>query len=130
MMRSFIPEGTTTNVHIYTLHRDERNFSLPTEFLPERWLPAQDRLALEPTIFGGRDFMHDTSAFIPFSYGPADCIGKRLALHEIRSVVCAILQRFDLRFEKGFDAASWETELRDFLVTLKGRLPVVMTRRR
>lgn len=130
-MLSFIPEGTTANVHLYTLHRDGRNFApLPERFIPERWLPAEKQILLEPELFKDRkQVVHTVAASIPFSYGPADCIGKRLALQELRMVVCAILQRFQLSFAKGFDSALWEADLCDYFVVRKGKLPVIFTTR-
>ncbi|KAG6842095.1 hypothetical protein C0991_002749 [Blastosporella zonata] len=128
---SYIPEGTTTNVHSYTLQRDVRNFApSPESFIPERWLTEERQLALEPDLFGNRDsVVHNTSAFIPFSYGPADCIGKRLAMQEIRVVTCAILQRFNIEFAPGYDRRSWEDDMRDFFVIRKPKLPIVFTLR-
>ena len=85
----FIPVGTTVACPTYTLHRDceklqffkrdhsnysfpARNFRDPNEFKPERWLSASK---LEP---------HVQDAFIPFSYGPGVCIGKPVALHNMK----------------------------------------------
>ncbi|KAF8070186.1 cytochrome P450 [Lyophyllum atratum] len=124
----YIPEGTTTNVHVYTLQRDARNFSpSPESFIPERWLPADKQVDLEPNLFKSRErIVHNLDAFIPFSYGPADCIGKRLAMQEIRMVTCAILRRFTLRFGDGYDAKNWETEMYDYFVIRKAELPVII----
>ncbi|KAG5650363.1 hypothetical protein H0H81_012489 [Sphagnurus paluster] len=126
-----IPEGTTTNLHMFTLHRDHRNFSpSPDKFLPERWLPADDQVALEPDIFKNRkSIIHNIAAFIPFSYGPADCIGKQMAMREMRWVVVAILKRFTMRFADGYDPAIWEGEIRDYFVIKKPKLSIVMMER-
>ncbi|KAG6893791.1 hypothetical protein C0992_008620, partial [Termitomyces sp. T32_za158] len=108
---SLIPEGTITGMHMYPLHRDPRNFFLPDRFIPERWLPVEQQLALEPEIFQNpKEIIHRPDAFIPFSYGPADCVGKRFAWQEMRALVCAVLQRFDLQFAGDYDKATWEGE--------------------
>lgn len=84
-------------------------------------------MLLEPAIFKDRtNIVHNMSAFIPFSYGPADCIGKRLAMQEMRLVSCAILQRLELKFEDGFDTRSWEAGMLDYFVIKKAKLPVVL----
>jgi cytochrome P450 len=69
------------------------------------------------------------SAFIPFSFGPANCVGKNLAYQEMRMVICVLMQKFDMRFEDGFDVKSWEVDMLDYFVTIKGKLPVVLTPR-
>ncbi|RDB16849.1 hypothetical protein Hypma_002466 [Hypsizygus marmoreus] len=127
----FLPEGTTALIHTYTLQRDERNFSpLPDKFIPERWLSEKEQVLLEPGLFKDRKHVVcNTTAFIPFSYGPADCIGKRLALQDMRMVICAILQRFELRFKAGFNVESWEDEMFDYFMVKKANLPVVVTLR-
>ncbi|KAG5342951.1 hypothetical protein C0989_005900 [Termitomyces sp. Mn162] len=128
---SYIPEGTTTNVHNYTLQRDPRNFSpSPEIFIPERWLTVDKQVALEPQLFGNRHcVVHKTEAFIPFSFGPADCIGRRLAMQELRMVVFAILQRFNLKFASGHNATSWEADICDYFVIRKPKLYVVLAER-
>ncbi|KAG6915541.1 hypothetical protein DXG01_011006 [Tephrocybe rancida] len=126
----YIPEGTTTGIHTYTMQRDPRNFSLPEKYLPERWLPAEQQIQLEPELFLDRNrVVHNVKAFVPFSYGPADCVGKRFAMQELRAAICAILQKFTLRFADGYDKASWEAELCDYFVLKKPRMSVILTPR-
>lgn len=79
-------------------------------------------------------FVHDTSAYIPFSYGPANCAGKALALAEIRSVTALLLQRFDFEFaeelrEEYVGKNKWEREFRNFFVFQLGELRVSIKRR-
>ncbi|KAH9477842.1 Cytochrome P450 67 [Psilocybe cubensis] len=127
----FLPEGTTASIATYSLHRSPRYFAPETEaFHPERWLPEEDRVKLEPKIFGNPDnFIHDTNAFIPFSHGAANCAGKNLAYMEMRMVVCMIMQRFDIELAKGYNPAQWLDDIKDYYVSVKGALPVVLTPR-
>ncbi|KAJ7164017.1 cytochrome P450 [Mycena crocata] len=128
---NFIPEGTSAVVHSYTLQRDPRYFSpSPDSFIPERWLSADEQSALKPAVFKCTDdIIHDLSAFIPFSFGPANCAGKNLAYQEMCMVICTLMTKFDLRFEDGFDVQSWEDNLCDYFILKKGRLPVVFVPR-
>ncbi|KAJ7163956.1 cytochrome P450 [Mycena crocata] len=126
----FVPEGTSAVVHTYSLQRSGENFSpFPDAFIPERWLPAEQRLELEPVIFSENEVIHNTGAFIPFSVGPSNCVGRNLAYQEMRMVVCTLISKFDMRFEDGFDVNSWEEDMLDYFVVQRGRLPVVLKAR-
>ncbi|KAJ7039636.1 cytochrome P450 [Mycena alexandri] len=126
----FVPEGTSAVVHTFSLHHDPRYFSpFPDTFIPERWLAAEEQIALEPAIFAENEIVHNTAAFIPFSVGPSNCVGRNLAYQEMRMVVCTLISKFEMRFEEGFDVNSWEEEMLDYFVVQRGRLPVVLTAR-
>ncbi|KAF9023166.1 cytochrome P450, partial [Hymenopellis radicata] len=86
-------------------------------FKPERWLVT------EPGEVMNRD------AFIPFSYGYANCVGKQLAMQEMLTLTVALLQKFDVRFAPGFDYRQWPSGLRDYFNLLRPRMEVVMTPR-
>ncbi|KAL5514555.1 hypothetical protein ACEPAG_1871 [Sanghuangporus baumii] len=114
----FVPEGTAVYVPPYVLHRDPRYFSpFPDSFVPERWIDDNNK------------FTTNTSAFIPFSTGPANCVGKNLALLEMRMVVAAIIQKFDIKFAAGYDPRTWDEELQEFMAMRVGRLPVALNPR-
>ena len=134
-------------MHTYSIHRDPRNFSpLPDGFWPERWLYAAAAAAAssdggagtgtgtgaaqQPVGSGGAKLVHDAAAFVPFSFGPANCAGKRLALLELRMVVCALVRRLELALAPGFDAAAYEGGMRDYFILTRPVLPVLVTRRR
>jgi cytochrome P450 len=76
------------------------------------------------------NFILDPSAFIPFSYGPANCVGRNLALVELRAITCYIVQRFNFRPKKGFNMKSWEEGIEDYFVVKRPPLPVVVEARR
>jgi len=58
-----IPSGASLSIHIYALHRNESFFPDPLVFKPERFM------------FEESGSQHPF-AFIPFSAGPRNCIGK------------------------------------------------------
>ncbi|KAL4246847.1 Cytochrome P450 superfamily protein [Abortiporus biennis] len=153
----YIPEGTHIRIHTYTLHRDPRNFSpYPEHFWPDRWLqtPSSSQLSTEDRhdhddIQLSENINHNTEAFIPFSFGPSNCVGKNLAWMEMRMVVCTLVQK--MRFEFGSSSISrttatpfthgglpgegqweveeWENSIRDEGTLQRGYLPVIVSRR-
>lgn len=80
----FVPEDTSMSVHQFSTYRSEDNFKNAYEFRPERWL-------------GDPEYKDDhLDALEPFSVGPRNCIGKNLAWHELRLLLCTTLLHFDL----------------------------------
>ncbi|KAI5120968.1 hypothetical protein M0805_006640 [Coniferiporia weirii] len=141
----YVPEGTAVSVAFYAATRDPRYFSpAPEEFWPERWIRAQsshnpdilpnkaetgkDNANSSPAPGADADapFIHDTAAFLPFSYGPANCAGRNLAILELRVVVALLMQRFKMRLAKEFDPHKWEEDIEDWFVMKVGKLPVVL----
>ena len=115
------------------MHRDARNFfPHPEGFWPERWLFAASRAPNTDTdtnMAPPAGFTHAEGAFAPFSHGPMNCVGKNLALREIRAVVCAIVQRFRVVPGEGkgalvFGLREYEEAFRDYYVTEKGPVRV------
>ncbi|QKD53803.2 cytochrome P450 [Fusarium oxysporum Fo47] len=66
-----IPKGTVVGTQNYTIHRSERAFHDPDNFLPERWLDDKNVDARK-------------EAFVPFSVGPRRCIGMNMRPEEMR----------------------------------------------
>ncbi|KIJ47442.1 hypothetical protein M422DRAFT_59510 [Sphaerobolus stellatus SS14] len=109
----FISEGTSIDIPLYALHRHPRYFSPdPEKFWPERWVE------LGPDIFTNR------AAFIPFSYGPANCAGIPSALLELRFLTALLVRKFDMFFEDGYDPDQWEKDLKDRFALAKGKVPI------
>ncbi|XP_078382584.1 cytochrome P450 4c3-like isoform X2 [Oculina patagonica] len=75
------PKGTTVGISSFQLHRNPEVWPAPLEFNPDRFLPENSQ---------GRH----TYAFLPFSAGPRNCIGQRLALLEEKLVVAYVLRHF------------------------------------
>ncbi|KAL9568746.1 hypothetical protein ACKAV7_007060 [Fusarium commune] len=86
----FIPGDTIVTVPSYTLYRgmqhnmrDERYFTAPDDFVPERWMTNPEMVKAD-------------SVFAPFSVGRYACVGKQLGLMEVGYATCIILHRFDI----------------------------------
>ena len=100
-----IPEETQVTLHVYSIQRDPRNFHTPEAFLPQRWFST-----------GAPPGNHNPAALFPFSYGPANCAGKNLALMEMRMVLCWALRRFRFSRAPGFSYEEWEGKVQDWFV--------------
>lgn len=118
----FIPEGTQVHVPPHSVHRNSSHFSpSPDEFLPARWLLSKSSdLKL---------LSHNTDAFIPFSFGPENCIGKNLARKEMMMTISLLMQKLDFRFADGFDWEAWPRKLKDYFVYSREPLMVMATPR-
>ncbi len=81
-----IKKGTSVMVSQWVMHRDERYFSDPLQFKPERW-----------TV----EFAESIPkfAYFPFGGGPRICIGNAFAMLEAVLILAAIVQRFELKTE-------------------------------
>lgn len=76
-----IPPGTTANIVIYSIHRDEQDWDQPYSFEPGRWL--------EPDRWR-------KGTYIPFGSGPRVCIGSHLGIVEIVTMLWTFLRGYDL----------------------------------
>lgn len=89
-----------------------RAFVKPDEFIPERW-STQPELILNKT------------AFFPFSIGKFSCIGKQLALSELRTVIAKMVLEFDVEFAEGEDGSKLINESRDVFTMSNEELKLV-----
>ncbi|KAE8331454.1 cytochrome P450 [Aspergillus sergii] len=116
---SVVPGGTQISVNTMGTQRDERHFTNPDEFLPERWIDAE-----RPKTYN-----HDTRAFIPFTVGQFACLGKNLAYQEIRLFMAVVLHHFNFRLEESFNPVAWEETILYKGTFLVQSLPIVVTKR-
>ncbi|KAK4222043.1 Tryprostatin B 6-hydroxylase [Podospora fimiseda] len=113
---TYIPGDVIVYVPSYTVFRDSRNFEHPTEFIPERWTSKPE-------------LVKNKSVFIPFNTGPYACVGKRLAMLEIRRLVAEILWRYDIKVADGHIREVWLDGKQDVFTTVSCALPIIFTER-
>jgi cytochrome P450 len=81
-----IPKGAAVLILPWILHRHQRLWSRPGEFVPDRFMP------------GKREAI-DRYQYLPFGIGPRVCIGQSFAMQEGVIALAALLKtlRFDYR---------------------------------
>jgi cytochrome P450 len=100
-----IPAGALVCISPYLLHRHPEHWRDPDTFDPDRWLDG------EPGAF----------AYLPFSDGPRQCIGERLALLEAALVLATIRLRAHVTLVPGHPVEP------EALVTLRPRHGLLAT---
>ncbi|KMP05031.1 cytochrome P450 3A6 [Coccidioides immitis RMSCC 2394] len=105
---TYIPGGTTIVIPLYAMQHDEANYANAEEFIPERWYS-------KPELIKNRD------AFLTWNIGTNGCIGRALALTEMRNLITYFIRNFStVRFAPGEDGTKLVTETKDhFTVGVK-----------
>ncbi|EMR83706.1 hypothetical protein ACHAP3_003026 [Botrytis cinerea] len=105
-----IPGNVQVEMSHLVLMTDERYFPQGKSFIPERWTNERPEL------------VRDRRAYIPFGYGVHSCVGKTLALHELRLVIARIVRTFDIQFGHSHDDVLFESEWKDYMAVKIGNL--------
>ncbi|KAI1630507.1 toxin biosynthesis cytochrome P450 monooxygenase [Exophiala viscosa] len=107
-----VPVGISVSVSPMATYRDPKHFRDPDSFRPERFL-------------GEPYFADDQRAALqPFAVGPRNCIGKSLALAEMRLTLARMIWNFD--FDLDSKCESW-TDQQAFLLWMKPPLWLKLT---
>lgn len=84
-----LPKGAFVMPSTYSIHHDPNIWPDCDEFKPERW---RDSALFHP------------AAFMGFGLGPRNCVGGKLAIHEIKLLIQMLLSKF--RIEKCDETAN------------------------
>lgn len=80
---TFLAKGTFVMPSTHSIHHDSNIWPEADKFIPERWRNASD---------------FHPAAFVGFGLGPRNCVGGKLAVHEIKIVMRTLLSKY--RIEK------------------------------
>jgi len=93
----WVPGGTLVAVDVFSANTSSHNFFLANHFIPERWLPE------DPTGIKQKQecFNNDKlDAVQTFTFGPRNCIGRNLAMMEIKLILVRLLWQFNIQLEE------------------------------
>uniref|UniRef100_A0A914WYQ7 Uncharacterized protein n=1 Tax=Plectus sambesii TaxID=2011161 RepID=A0A914WYQ7_9BILA len=76
-----IPKGCIVSVPVWVIHYDPELYPDPQKFDPERFSPEEKA-------------SRDPLAYLPFGYGPRNCIGMRFAQLELRMALAYLVKNF------------------------------------
>ena len=120
-----VPQGTTFLISANVIHRLPQYWPDPLKFKPDRFLAGEDMeqgtnveddssasvaaSAEKPSAAGKAPLSAEEKArkaaqpfaFLGFSAGPRKCIGKNLAMIEIKVIFCLLIQRFEFELVPG-----------------------------
>lgn len=82
--------------------------------MPERW-------------FSKPEMVKHEDAFAPFSMGPFGCIGKSLAMTELRTVTSRLVTKFDMSLAPGEDGSRLLYQTRDHFTVDPGEIVSIST---
>ncbi|KAK0189110.1 cytochrome P450 [Armillaria mellea] len=108
ILGKWIAPNTTVHVPVYTMHRDPAHFGpLVDHFVPERWIESENQKnpLLSPCNY---------DAFMPFSSGYGSCVGKHLALQNIKILISSIFHKFDIEPQSGFDPIKFDQSYKEY----------------
>ena len=104
---TYIPGLVGAKTSPELLMRDPRYFVDGPQYIPERWTSRPE-------------LVKDRRAFIPFSYGPHSCVGKALAMNELRLAVGRIVYGFEVRKGEGWSEEKWRGGWKDYFTVKPG----------
>ncbi|KAJ5529440.1 hypothetical protein N7527_002833 [Penicillium freii] len=114
---TFIPGNIRICAPRYTIGRLETAYVHPHEFIPERW-------------YSQPELIKDKRAFAPFGVGRTSCVGRHLALAQIRLVAAALVFHYRIEFAPGENnGEAVERDMKDQLTAQPGACRLVFQSR-
>lgn len=106
---TYIPGNVTIVAPRYSLARLETSYECADQFIPERWTTK-------------RDMVKDAKGFAPFSQGRFNCVGKTLAMREMRHVIAILVQKFIVSMSANEEGKRIFEDMRDQFTAAPGSL--------
>ncbi|KAJ5936752.1 benzoate 4-monooxygenase cytochrome P450 [Penicillium verhagenii] len=113
---TFIPPDTTIVAPRFPIARREDCFERANEFIPERW-------------YKNLGLVHNKTAFAPFGTGSHTCLGKPLAMNDMRLVTARLLRNYRFRYPKGETGEALRNNCKDQFTSKPGRLRLIFEAR-
>lgn len=105
----YVPGNVTIVTPRYSLARLESSYESASQWIPDRWTTRPDMIK-------------DVRGFAPFSQGRFNCVGKALAMREMRFVIAILIQRFQVDFPEHDKGETLFDNLKDQFTAAPGKL--------
>ncbi|KAJ5090124.1 hypothetical protein N7532_008808 [Penicillium argentinense] len=112
----YIPPDTTIVAPRFCISRREDCFEKALEFIPERW-------------YKHPEMVWNKAAFAPFGTGHHSCLGRALAMNDMRLTTARLIQKYTFTFPAGENGDSVWKDLKDQFTSNPGCLRLVFERR-
>lgn len=106
---TYIPGNVTIVSPRYSLGRLESCYEQARQWIPERWTTRPEMLK-------------DVRGFSPFAQGRYNCVGKTLAMMEMRVVIASLVKQFKIGFSDTDPGEKVLSDLRDQFTAAPGKL--------
>lgn len=96
-----VPKGSYVSMIFAPLQSDERYYSRPLEFLPERWLRSNTEV--DESQKSAEECTQSIKAsspfvYLPFGFGPRVCLGRRISELEVGLGIARLVRNFKIEF--------------------------------
>ncbi|KAI0191340.1 cytochrome P450 [Astrocystis sublimbata] len=109
MNNTYIPGNVTIVAPRYSLGRLDTCYERANEWIPERWTTK-------------KTMVKDARAFSPFSQGRYNCVGKSLAMVEMRLLIAILVKKFRISFTGTDEGQRLFADLKDQFTAAPGKL--------
>ena len=97
-----LPQGISVSVPCWASFQSSKNYTMPSQFIPERWLQEGD----DSSAYSADRRI----SFQPFSLGPHNCIRQPLAWIEMRLILAKLIWNFDFSIPKSGEVLDWTSQ--------------------
>jgi len=80
-----LEKGTPIAIPTYSFHMDEKNFSEPNHFNPNRWSDESN---------------HVKGSYAPFGLGPRMCLGQKFGIMQLKMGIAELVMKFNIKVNK------------------------------
>ncbi|KAI1938779.1 hypothetical protein LOZ57_006325 [Ophidiomyces ophidiicola] len=128
----YLPGGIDVGTPCYTIHRHPEYYREPLAYLPERWIEGSMCQTDNKIWVSSKDDVEIArKAFCPFSFGPRGCIGKSMALMEMRLTLARMLFLFDVELaDREGEDAEGHLHMVDHFTSQKNGPNIIIKKRR
>ncbi|KAI4489425.1 hypothetical protein M0802_011180 [Mischocyttarus mexicanus] len=95
-----IPKDSSISFNIFLSQRDEKYWTEPLNFNPDRFLKA------------------NTSELLSFSWGKRNCIGKQLAFLQMKIIIASLIRKFIITTHNPIEAKDIKLKMKSTLSTV------------